>query len=257
MARYFTAKDEQNRVIASDTMRGLRFIRKQAFTLTWSYTDWNSRGPCTGALPQDMLDNLIVWRANRGIAHAYSDEIGGAAQSGMSYRHRLISRGDRYNRQNVDATVYVLGKPTVTGAGGVGARAWDENGNPCFNSNDRFVRVAGVFKTIVNGEALLDKYRWNDSDKFSPYKTITTGLPTGRTYAVGVSQGMWVGDQGKWASGDWLSRYCLTCYLDANNNIAILNAQDWELQYSGSITGYFRNMGNVEVTFFVMDVTGL
>lgn len=256
MARYFTAKDEQNRVIASDTMRGLRFIRKQDLRLTWRQTDYNSRGPCTDALPQDMLSNLIVWRAGRGIAHAYTDEIGGSGSSG-GLTHRLISRGDRYNRQNVDATVYVLGKPTVTGAGGVGARAWDENGNPCFNSNDRFVRVAGVFKTIVNGEALLDKYQWNGSDKFSPYKTITTGLPAGRTYAVGVSQGMWVGDQGKWANGDWLSRYCLTCYLDANNNIAILQAQDWELQYSGSITGYFRNVGNVEVTFFVMDVTGL
>lgn len=257
MARYFTARDEEGRIIASDTMRGLRFIRKQDFKLIWRDIDYNSRGPCTDALPQDVLSNLVVWRATRGIALAYSDEIGGSAQSGNKYANRLISRGDRYNRQNVDATVYVLGSPTVTRTAGIGARAWDENGNPCFNTNDKFVRVAGVFKTIVNGEALLDKYRWNDSDKFSPYKTIITNLPAGRTYAVGISQGMWIGSQGKWAGGDMLSRYCLTCTLDANNNIIILNAQDYEISYGGTITGYFRNMGNVEVTFFVMDVTGL
>lgn len=256
MARYLSAYDESGRIIASDTMRGLRFIRKETMRLEWRDNTYNFRGPISVPLAQDQVDNILVWRAPRGIALAYTSITSSAPDASLAYR--LLSRGARSNREAFDATIYSLGKPTVSRAGGIGARAWDENGNICFNSNDQFVRVAGVYSTIVNGEALYDKYRWGGSDPFSPYKTIQTGLPGGRTYAMMISQGMWIGSQGRNSMGDTLLyRDTLTATLDSNNNIIILSAQDYNLYYSGTITGYFRNMGNVEVSFLVVDVTGL
>lgn len=247
MADYLRVRDGSGRIIASDIMRSMRFVSKHDVLLTnpYDYINYLSSEP----VHSNIVNSLIAVQSPRatwlGYGPHYSTGSGAVA-------NRLFTMADGDLLRSYTARIFCFSTPSVTRQGGPGIRAYDSNGNICFNSADIGVRVAGVYTRNVSYTQLV-----NAILPYGEVFRINTGLPAGN-YAVSMSPGYWCGDAVRNFNRGVtrLYRMFLTCHM-IGTTIVAARANDFEMEYGYLIYDYYNQVRTLPVTFTVFDVTGL